>query len=159
MDPGTSPLLAPAAVSTFNKGYRNVAKHNVELVEQLRQSLLNRPAPAEKATALSSQKIVAKIADEVRALQAQGYTYAMIAAILSAGGLRISGGTLCTYMSRTKNHGGQKPKTTGPAPSRVVSPGATDRNSENGQYQGALVLGPLTQSSARFTPAPDTEDI
>ena len=159
MDPGSSPLQAPAVDTTVNKGYRNVAKHNVELVEQLRQSLLNRPAPDVKATALSSQKIVAKLADEVRTLQAQGYTYAMIAAILSASGLRISGGTLCTYMSRIKNHGGQKTRASGHAAPKVASLGASNRTSGNEKHQGASPIGPLTQSSARFTPAPDTEDI
>lgn len=134
-----------------------MAKHNVELIEQLRQSLVNRPPPAMKSTALSAQKIVASLTDEVRALQEQGYTYAMIAAILSASGLRISGGTLCTYMSRIKNPTSRKTK--GPVRSapKVDSLGAQGQASEYGKH--ASPIGSVIQSSARFTPAPDTEDI
>ncbi|WP_150119029.1 hypothetical protein [Massilia sp. NR 4-1] len=136
-----------------------MAKHSVKLIEQLRQSLESLPPPAMEATALSAQQAVTMLAEEVRALQAKGYTYIMIAALLSASGLRISSGTLCTYMSRTRNRDAPKNKSKGRPTTQAIGPGSSDRTSEKEKHGSASTVRPLTQSSAKFTPAPDTDDL
>jgi hypothetical protein len=136
-----------------------VAKHNVKLIEQLKQSLESLPAPAVEATALSAQQAVAMLSDEIRALQAKGYTYAMIAALLSARGLRISGGTLCTYMSRTRNRDAPGNKANRRPAIKAAISGSTDRTPENEKVRSPSAVGPVIQSSAKFSPAPDTEDL
>lgn len=136
-----------------------MAKHSVKLIEQLKQSLTALPVPVVEATALSAQQAVALLADEILALRAKGLTYATIAAMLSASGFRISGGTLCTYMSRTKSNGATERKSNRRQHTDTGLPGPTTRNSPETADRSRTAIGPVTQSSARFSPAPDTEDI
>lgn len=138
-----------------------MAKHSVELVQQLKQSLGDMPQPDRSGAPISAHQAVAMLADEVRGLQDKGYTYAMIAEVLSAGGLKIAGGTLCTYMSRLARSRTYPTSNGRPLSKPLASHSDTVSKtvSKLPNTNANIGASPTLQSSAKFSPAPDTEDL
>ncbi|MES2258327.1 MAG: hypothetical protein V4724_07395 [Pseudomonadota bacterium] len=145
-----------------------LTKHSVEQIRSVKQSLAVLPSPSSEVNGVTVHKAIAMLADEIQALRDKGYTYPMIADILTTNGIRISGRTLGTYMSRLKNSGTAKPthKRKATTPSSQGMADKTVGSPKRGKPAIAAVAplvntSPLSRehSSARFSPVPDSDDI
>ncbi|MES2257436.1 MAG: hypothetical protein V4724_02900 [Pseudomonadota bacterium] len=142
--------------------------HSIEKILNVKQSLAALPRASREATRVPAYKAVAMLADEIQALQEKGYTYLMIAEILTTNDIKISGGTLRNYMSRLKNpqlhKAVRKRKMANISSARTTKESVNTKSSDKPLITAppAVVSNPPLSrqySSARFTPAPDTDDI
>jgi hypothetical protein len=79
-------------------------------VEVLCKKLNELPAPDAAEHEVSKQEAVALMADQVRQLQARGYSMQAVAQFINSQGLKISVQTLKSYLSRARRVKTSKPR-------------------------------------------------
>ncbi|OWY40390.1 hypothetical protein CEK28_03800 [Xenophilus sp. AP218F] len=92
----------------------NTMGYTVGIIKEIAEQLKELPVMEESSREISKQEAINLLADEIKELQTRkNYTFDQIAEVLSKRGLQITGKTLKTYLSRSRN-AGRKPKSTRP---------------------------------------------
>ncbi|MBA5687224.1 hypothetical protein [Rugamonas apoptosis] len=133
--------------------------HNIKPIGQIRDALANLPENPREAKVASMFDAVRLLADDIRALLKKGYTYTEIANVLAEHGVQVSTRTLRTYMARIGGGGAKRKR---------AMPGTLGVPASPAKTKGAAAATPPPKpderglsrtSSARFSPAPDNEDL
>lgn len=85
----------------------------IATIDELRRKLDELPPQDSVKREVSKQEAVALLSDQVKALQARGYTIDEIAGLLTTGGLPLSVATLKSYLTRARTpsrKAGAKPR-------------------------------------------------
>ncbi|MBA5686700.1 hypothetical protein [Rugamonas apoptosis] len=136
-----------------------MATLTIKPISEIRDALTKLVQQPRENKVASKLRAVSLLAEDVRALARQGYTYTEIADILSEHGLPISAPTLRSYMSRIN---ATKPEQRQPVARSAQSPLATTLTTKSTSTSPSHARSTIERpsiSSGRFRPTPDSDDI
>lgn len=141
------------------KGHSIVAKLSIKPIGEIREALAKLANQPREGKVASMLRAISLLADDVRALVKNGYTYAEIADILTAQGLPISPPTLRSYMSRINAAQTAQPRSVARAARSPAPPASAAKSALGSAPQALSTQHQSSVSSAKFRPAPDSEEI
>lgn len=139
-------------------------------IDAIREKLRSLPEIDDNRRELNKQQAVQRMADEVGALRARGYSLQQIVDLLASDGVQISVHSLKTYLTKAKSTPRQKQrrKDQSKIEKPLGQPSAQVKSTGTAPLSGKPVSTPprqpnrdeaTTTRSSSFTPRPDTDDI